>query len=70
MLLNATFIKTDMKYLLIIIATYLLNVVMCWITGNMGFVESMFSVEVLWVMIVIGWIPVFMYNILKNVKTN
>jgi hypothetical protein len=55
-----------MKYLLIIIATYLLNVVMCWITGNMGFVESMFSVEVLWVMIVIGWIPVLMYNVLKN----
>jgi hypothetical protein len=59
-----------MKYLLIIIATYLLNVVMCWITGNMSFVESMFSVEVLWVMIVIGWIPVLMYNVLKNVKTN
>ena len=55
-----------MKYLLIIIATYLLNVVMCWITGNMSFFESMFSVEVLWVMIVIGWIPVFMYNVLKN----
>jgi hypothetical protein len=55
-----------MKYLLIIIATYLLNVVMCWITGNMSFVESMFSVEVLWVMIVIGWIPVLMYNVLKN----
>ena len=59
-----------MKYLLITIVTYLLNVVMCWITGNMGFVESMFSVEVLWVMIVIGWIPVLMYNVLKNVKTN
>lgn len=55
-----------MKYLLIIIATYLLNVVMCWITGHMGFVESMFSVEVLLTMLFIGWIPVFMYNVLKN----
>ena len=55
-----------MKYLLIIIATYLLNVVMCWITGDMGFVESMFSVEVLLTMLFIGWIPVFMYNVLKN----
>ena len=59
-----------MKYLLIIIATYLLNVVMCWITGNMSFFESMFSVEVLWVMIVIGWIPATVTKIVQDVAEN
>jgi hypothetical protein len=59
-----------MKYLLIIIATYLLNVVMCWITGNMSFVESMFSVEVLWVMIVIGWIPAAVTKMVQDVVEN
>jgi hypothetical protein len=59
-----------MKYLLITIVTYLLNVVMCWITGNMSFFESMFSVEVLWVMIVIGWIPATVTKIVQDVAEN
>jgi hypothetical protein len=59
-----------MKYLLITIVTYLLNVVMCWITGDMSFFESMFSVEVLWVMIVIGWIPATVTKIVQDVAEN
>jgi hypothetical protein len=59
-----------MKYLLITIVTYLLNVVMCWITGDMSFFESMFSVEVLWVMIVIGWIPATVTKMVQDVAEN